>query len=395
MKKYLLVFAGIATLIALAIALTAVLPPPADFYLLYTANLGVIHRVPIYDTPALGALALAQTPEMARAHTLYPYPYPPWYPLATFYLGFFPMNLAATLWFELNLVMLFIATRLLTEKWPPLLRLVAFPLALLFLPVIGTLAVGQCDFPVLLGVALLISALRKENVPLTALGAALLTFKPHIGGLILLATLVYLFARRDPFAGRAFRAILLAGFFLALAGFIADPAWPVTYPGALFNYQDAKHITTCSECANLPIFASRWFFDGSLKQAAIIAVALLMVFSVLFLRFYAILVKSPEVCLTAALLVTLLVSPYLYNYDFMLLLIPLGLLLKTRRGFFVNLALGLCYVIPTVALALLGRDGNPSLLLATLTLAILLGLETWQKSRTGRVESTPSGAGPG
>ncbi len=70
--------------------------------------------------------------------------------------------------------------------------LIAFPLALFFLPVLGALSVGQYDFPVLLGTSLLIYSLRKENVALTVLGIVLLTFKPHVGALILLAVLGWL-----------------------------------------------------------------------------------------------------------------------------------------------------------------------------------------------------------
>ena len=76
------------------------------------------------------------------------------------------------------------------------LRLIAFPLALFFLPVLGALSVGQYDFPVLLGTSLLIYSLRKENVALTTLGAVLLTFKPHIGALILLSVLGWLIRKQ-------------------------------------------------------------------------------------------------------------------------------------------------------------------------------------------------------
>ena len=97
------------------------------------------------------------------------FPYPPWYALSTFYLGWMPAKAAATLWFELNLVMLFLSVWLLTDGWPGRWTLIAFPLALFFLPVLGALSVGQYDFPVLLGTSLLIYSLRKENVPLTVL----------------------------------------------------------------------------------------------------------------------------------------------------------------------------------------------------------------------------------
>jgi hypothetical protein len=82
--------------------------------------------------------------------------------LSTFFLGLLPAKVAATLWFELNLVMLFLSVWLLTDGWSGRLRLIAFPLALFFLPVLGALSVGQYDFPVLLGTTLLIYSLRKH-----------------------------------------------------------------------------------------------------------------------------------------------------------------------------------------------------------------------------------------
>ena len=93
---------------------------------------------------------------------------------------------------------------------------------------LGALSVGQYDFPVLLGASLLIYSLRKENVWLTTLGMVLLTFKPHIGALILLSILIYLFAGRNSFGRRTIQSILLAGVFLFIVGFVADPAWPVS-----------------------------------------------------------------------------------------------------------------------------------------------------------------------
>src|SRR6185503_20842382 len=112
---------------------------------------------------------------------------------------------AAALWFELNLVMLFLSIWFLTDGWSPRLRLIAFPLALFFLPVLGALSVGQYGFPVLLGTSMLIYSLRKENVALTTLGAVLLTFKPHIGALILVSALIYLFLSRSSFGRHALR----------------------------------------------------------------------------------------------------------------------------------------------------------------------------------------------
>src|SRR5687768_1043043 len=203
MKRNLLIFLLITaiaiTMLAIAIYVPNSLPAHSDFSALYNTDLALVNRVPIYDIPNVEALAQQHSGISLEKFFLARFPYPPWYALSTFYLGLFPAKAAATLWFELNLMMLFLSVWLLTEGWPGRWRLIAFPLSLFFLPVLGALSVGQYDFPVLLGTSLLIYSLHKENVWLTTLGMVLLTFKPHIGALILLSILIYIFVGRSNF----------------------------------------------------------------------------------------------------------------------------------------------------------------------------------------------------
>ncbi|MGE5463142.1 MAG: glycosyltransferase 87 family protein, partial [Syntrophothermus sp.] len=246
----------------------------------------------------------------------------------------------------------------------------AFPLALFFFPVLGALSVGQYDFPVLLGTSLLVYSLRKRNVPLTVLGMVLLTFKPHLGALILLSALGWLFTSGSSFGRRVMRSSIVTGALLFLLGFIADPSWILSYPKMLLGYQSEGNVSTCSECASLPVWISRWFFDGSLTTAVWIAMVLWAGFVVLYV-FTRSLWKPHELLLSAALLVTLLVSPYLYNYDFLMLLVPFAVLLHKSRLLEKVIVL-LCYLLPTFALILYGRNGNLSLLLVSIVLLALL-----------------------
>ena len=365
-----LLIAGLMPAIALYVPNT--LPAHSDFSAIYNTDLALVHGVPIYDLRAVESLAVKASGIPPEKFFLARFPYPPWYALSTFYLGLLPAKAAATLWFELNLVMLFLSLWFLTEGWSPRLRLIAFPLALFFLPVLGALSVGQYDLPVLLGISLLVYSLRKENAALTTLGAALLTFKPHIGALILLSALIHLILRGDNFGRRALRSILIAGVLLFLVGFIADPAWPVSYPNMLLNYQNEGNVTACSECASLPVWLSRWFFDGSLTKAAMIAVVFLIALVLLFSSVRIALLNSPALLLTSALVVTLLVSPYLYNYDFILLLVPFAILINSSRNFINHIVVIVCYLVPTFAIAFWGRHGNISLIIVTILIALLL-----------------------
>ena len=262
----------------------------------------------------------------------------------------------------------------LKSEWTGRWRLIAFPLSLFFLPVLGALSVGQYDFPVLLGTSLLMYSLRKENLVLTVVGILLLTFKPHIGALILLAGLAWLIYNRSKFGKRLIRPLLAAAPVLFVGGFIADPAWILAYPRMLLNYQSEGNVSNCSECASLPVSLSRWFFDGSLTSAIWIAIVLLFAFGVMlyFLRSF---LKSHESLLNIALLITLLVSPYLYNYDFLLLLVPFAVLMN-NSALLEKIIVLLCYLVPTFALLLYGREGNISLLVVSFVMLILLYART-------------------
>lgn len=373
MRSFLLILIVIST--AAAMVLVALyfpnsLPVHSDFSALYNTSLALVNRVPIYDLQAVEALAVQHAGIPEEKFFLARFPYPPWYALSTFYLGLMPVRAAGTLWFELNLAMLFLSVWLLTEGWPGRARLLAFPLALFFLPVLGALSVGQYDFPVLLGASLLIYSLRRENVSLTVLGMVLLTFKPHLGALLLLSVVGWMYWARSSFGRRVTRPLLAAGVLLFAAGFIADPGWAASYPRMLLGYQSEGNVSTCSECASLPVYLSRWLFDGSLAAAAWMAIALLVLLAV-SLSFIRQFLKSPDLLLCAALLVTLLVSPYLYNYDYLLLLVPFAVLWN-HSSLAQKILVLLCYLTPTLAILLFGREGNISLVVVSLVMMLLL-----------------------
>jgi hypothetical protein len=126
------------------------------------------------------------------------------------------------------------------------------------------------------------------------------------------------------------------------------------------------------------VWLSRWFFDGSLTKAAVIGVVLLFVLITVFSVIRSSLTKSPALLLTSALLITLLVSPYLYNYDFILLLVPFAVLVNKSSVIYKTIVV-ICYLVPTIAIAFYGRDGNISLLMVTIVIACLLYLRAKSK----------------
>lgn len=338
---------------------------------MYNTDLALVHRIPIYDLDAVRAFVQPLSGIPNEAFFLARFPYPAWYALSTFYLGFLPGPSAATLWFEMNLLMLFLSIWLLTDGWPGMIRLFMFPAALLFLPVLGALIVGQYDFPVLLGVSLLLYGLRKESVSAVVVGAALVTFKPHVGALVFLFLLLWLFVKKNDFGRRSLKyiAVVLCG--LILLGFFTDPHWISGYMRMLLSYQNEGNVTSCSECVSLPMLISRWLFDGSLRVAVLVGGFLFVLLIVLCHFKRLTLLRSATVFIVTAVFATLLVNPYFYNYDFIFLLIPFAFFFDHLKSWMARLALGICYMIPYLALGFYGRNGNVSLIAVTLLLLFL------------------------
>ncbi|MFZ5856476.1 MAG: glycosyltransferase family 87 protein [Chloroflexota bacterium] len=350
------------------------IPPYLDFQVLYHADLGLTQGIALYDRVGQAemiARLAGVTPEQVF---VLPFPYPPWYALSTLFLAWPPVEIAARLWFGLNLSMLLASIWLLTDGWKPAPRLASFLIAIVFIPVIGSLYVGQFIFPVLLGASLMTFALRRENVPLTALAAALLTFKPHLGGPLAAAVLITLFLRRDDFSRRAVRAILLTGVFLFAIGFLADPAWPLNYLHSLLGFRDVPGVSSCGLCASLPVgLVAILTGQTDIGPSLPLGVVLFVILFAALIRFRREMFRAPAFLVAASLLVTLLADPYLLNYDFALLLVPLFILASSaRRADWPWLALA--YLLPSLLLGLFGRGGNlylsiPALLLLSLQIA--------------------------
>ncbi len=344
------------------------IPHYLDFLSIYHADLGVLRGIPLYDlTGQVGMVAeLAGVPP--DQVVLLPFVYPPWYALLTLPLALLPIEVAARLWFGLNLLMVTLFVWLMTEDWPTIRRIVSLLLAVLFLPVLGALIVGQFVFPVLLGAGILVYALRRENMWLTAIALFLLTFKPHIGGLVFLAGIVYLILKRTPFARRALWAtggILL--FFFA-ASFFVDSAWPVHYYETLFGFRE---VSPCvGLCISVPMAVTS-MFGADFTRAIWVAGILLVVWIGLFLRYRPILWKDEPRLISAGFCITLLSSPYQYNYDFVVLLLPFLLLASTVHRRLDWLWLAFAYFLPWVGL-IFSRGGNYFLLFSVLLVTGLI-----------------------
>ena len=244
MKTALIVLACVVFLILIALYPFS-LPPYLDFQVLYHADLGLLNGVALYDHAGQVNMIAQFAHVLPEQVFVLPFPYPPWYALSTLWLAWLPIERAARVWFGLSLIFIFISVWLMTDGWPAVKRLISFLFAILFLPVLGSLFVGQYGFPVLLGAALLTYALRHEKIILTAFAAALLTFKPHLGALIIIIAFVYLLRRKDSFSRRALLTVVVTGIFLFALGFLASPFWPLGYFHSLTGFKD---VSQCHQC---------------------------------------------------------------------------------------------------------------------------------------------------
>jgi hypothetical protein len=377
-KRYLRITSGLFLVIALAMLLAMILPGHEkvfDFITLYAANFAILHRVPLYDTSTLTRLMIVQF-NLKPDFTLFPHPYPPWFALSTFFLALLPPKQAANAWMLLNATMLLTCAILLTQKWKPIPRILAMLAVPIFVPSIGLMVVGQYSTLVLLGATLFLYAAQREDAPLTALGLLLITFKPHLGLFLFPAGFFWLTFRKTPFAQRALWLTIIGGVLLAALGFIADPAWPVTYIHALREYTTIQGVSDLGLSAGFSAMLVKIVFgQGSAAWATGLSLLLIVIMLVLFWRFK--IYTNLETLIAACILLTLLGDPYLLNYDYILILLPLGYLLGQVKNIFHRISLGIVYFIPWFSLIL---ERNANILYAFSAIFLLVFLI--QKSRS-------------
>lgn len=371
MKHALLIILTVILLLVVIFAAAWYVPIPLnpfhDFQVLYRADTGILRGIALYDREAQAEMVAGDLGVSVERVFVLPFPYPPWFALATLPLALLPVEVAVRAWFLLNITMLLASVWLMTIGWHPRVRLYSFIAAPLFLPVFGAWIVGQYVFPTILGMAMLVHALQKQNALLVALGMALVTFKPHVGMFVALAVAAHLLLRRDEFGRHAFFYTAITGAILFALGFLADGNWIVNYPKSLFEF---KGVSECQVCVSIPMTIAAltgWGFN----LAFLVALALLIGFSIVLVRFFPRMTESQLVALFTC--TALLVNPYLLNYDFAFAVVPLFVFMGIARTRIDWLVVMTVFLLPWFGLMFFGRDGNITLLVSTvLVTAVLL-----------------------
>ncbi len=384
MKRALVPLVALCFLVVIAL-LPIPIPPYLDFQVIYHADLGLLRGISIYDHAGQVNMIAALADVLPTQVYVLPFPYPPWYALVTLPLALLPITVAARLWFGLNLLMLFASIWLLTNDWEPRWRLASFLLALFFWPILGSLFIGQYSFPILLGAALFGYAQQNQKAGLTALAAALLTFKPHLGLLVLLVGLIHLFFRRDGFGRRALIATVIVGIFLFGIGFLASPLWPLDYFHSLAGFKD---VSQCHQCNNVAMKMAALFGEGFNLAVGFAVVLLALLIGWLIWQRHAWLLQ-PYLLTASTVTITLLASPYLQNYDYILLLVPIFVMASNARHFEWAFVAG-AYVLPLLGLAIFGLAGEVSLILSALIVFVLLAGKVYQLDVSQRAAYNPT-----
>jgi hypothetical protein len=349
--------------------------PDSDFFAFWLAGRMTLERADPYS-PALWLDGHSRYGSVVIPNPIFPYPLP----LAVFLtpLGLLPLDYAFTLWIYLSEVAVATSALLAISLFPEVPgRPYIFPLlsgAYLFRATLVTFRNGQLGAFLLLVLAATLLLWERQKWLYGGALAAMLLFKPSVG-LPLLAFLgLWLLLRKN---GKAILGIGLAGLLLFTIGAISNPGWVLDFlrngQGKLshaFGYSPSLwggagaacyHELTCT------------FAAGVSLSLVVVAVTGWFLW-----KYHATLTAS----LTLALIIpaALLVAPYIWAYDQILLALPIAVvtMLMARQGFpFLLTALVFLFVgvVAWAALALAISAGSDAV--SALIPAICWFLAMW------------------
>jgi alpha-1,2-mannosyltransferase len=317
---------------------------------------------------------------------------PPWFALALAPLTLLPLPAARAVWLALNLVLLLVAAALGVElvglRWPPRRVALAAALYAVWPPVEFGLRLGQNS---LLAWVLILGALQaaqKEHDRLSGALLALAAVKPQ---------LVWLFAvglaMRAAKRSRLATLVASAGTVLAGAALAVAAIAPESYPELLAG-QPRTWNYWGSTVTIPPLLAT---VTGSPVLAVALYLALAAVGTVMVARHWTIDSDVPYLASISAC-ATLLLTPYAYPYDALLLGLPvLWLVARTAdRGRLPPLGRALVATVAVLGLVILERpaDYDASRFLGLmLPLALLIALVAVQGSARSPTSETRPPAG--
>jgi len=263
-----------------------------------------------------------------------PYFNPPWYCLFFIPMTFLPFEIARVLWIILNLGLFYVSLEWLWEviDWPVerWFRWAAFTFASILFGY-ACLVSENSGFVLLFGLALILRGIRRNWPILTGLGLILMLIKPQATLLMVLCLALWLL-RRKPTAvgwGAAWGAGLLGAATLAIPGW-----WYFDLTGfgqgLIYALNEPGKIAGQRVAATVYDWLTYTFGVGGIPKFVIAAIFWLLGIALVIWvwKRYA----NPVYLAAAALILTLLTTPYALQYDYVPLTLPFLLTLKHLPG---------------------------------------------------------------
>jgi hypothetical protein len=245
-------------------------------------------------------------------------------------LGLLSLYQAFIVWVALSIMMILVALALLLKAQAGPGRIVIPLLAgiIFYRPTILTLFTGQISGWLLLLVTITVTLWEKGKWEWGSLLLPILMLKPNLGApMVVLLGLWLLFQKRY----KAILAMVVMGIILPVVGFLQNPHWISSYWGIGSN----KLVETFGGSPTV------WGLGALISHNQITATliigslaGLLVLFGFLRVLLYSHATMRPVDVIALAVSVTLLVTPYTWTYDQLLLILPLttAILAMDRMG---------------------------------------------------------------
>ena len=257
-------------------------------------------------------------------------------PLSLFFtpFGILPLRTAQILWVTLTqIVIVWSLVVLLTVEGSPNAKYLFLPSLVgivFFRPAILTLSSGHISGLLLLFLTASLLLLERKKPFWGGFLLAFLALKPNIGGPLILLLSIWLFSRKQ---FTSLLGLLAGGVTLMAIGFVQDPHWILEY-WQIGNTKLAETFGGSPTFWGLAALVCRNQMRCTLPIGG--AATLLVLAGFVWLVFKA-RITRPLMAFAIVVTLTLLITPYTWTYDQLLLLIPITTITlaigKSKRGF--------------------------------------------------------------
>ena len=287
-------------------------------------------------------------------------------------LGILPLRAANILWVTITqLVIVWSLLVLLTIEGSPNAKYLFLPSLVgivFFRPAILTLTSGHISGLLLLFLTACLFLLERKKMFWGGFLLAFVALKPNIGGPLIVLLSIWLLSRKQ---FTSLLGLLAGGVTLMAIGFVQDPHWIVEYL-KIGNTKLAGTFGGSPTFWGLAALVCRNQMRCTLPIGGAATLLVLAVFGWLIFRAR---ITRPLTAISIVVTLTLLITPYTWTYDQLLLLIPIITITfaigKLKRGFLPAAFLFLAIDILTIILLIFNTMLDVEILNAVIPLLVL------------------------